>query len=161
MDCGTVRPSAFAVWRAWRLSGYCRRRLRRPSGTRRPHRSHNSLCAPRTRVRRRLRHFWIERPSNSSGISIRFDEFLLSVKILLSFFRRMCLSLRIPLSQEGRFGQSSRTLGAGCDGRKGRARRARPVRTAKSCGPDLPTLGSSPVSGDVGLWPARRAGDGG
>jgi hypothetical protein len=34
-------------------------------------------------------------------------------------------------------------VGAGCDGRKGGAGRARPVRTAKSCGPDLPTLGSS------------------
>ena len=39
--------------------------------------------------------------------------------------------------------RSSRTLGAGCDGRFGNARRAWPKRAAKSCGPDLPTLGSS------------------
>ena len=39
--------------------------------------------------------------------------------------------------------RSSRTLGAGCDGRLGDARRAAPWRTAKSCGPDAPTLASS------------------
>jgi hypothetical protein len=33
--------------------------------------------------------------------------------------------------------------GAGCDGRGGAARRAAPMRTAKSCGPDAPTLASS------------------
>ena len=43
----------------------------------------------------------------------------LYVKILLPFFRNMCLSPRIPIPQEGHFGQSSRTLGAGCDGRFG------------------------------------------
>ena len=68
---------------------------------------------------------------------------VLIFKNFLFHFSEMCAYLpRIPLSQ-GRFGQSSRTLGAGCDGREGNARRARPVRTAKSCGPDLPTLGSS------------------
>ena len=39
--------------------------------------------------------------------------------------------------------RSSRTLGAGCDGRFGDARRAALVRTAKPCGPDAPTLASS------------------
>jgi hypothetical protein len=39
--------------------------------------------------------------------------------------------------------RSSRVLGAGCNGRAGAAGRATPMRTAKSCGPDLPTLGSS------------------
>jgi len=34
-------------------------------------------------------------------------------------------------------------VGTGCDGRAGVARRARPARTAKPCGPDSPTLGSS------------------
>src|SRR5580693_217380 len=41
--------------------------------------------------------------------------------------------------------------GVGCDGRKGDARRAAPKRTAKSCGPDAPTLASR----FAGL-PARR-----
>src|ERR1700730_15155736 len=39
--------------------------------------------------------------------------------------------------------RSSRTLGAGCGGRGGGARRAAQKRTAKSCGPDAPTLASS------------------
>src|SRR5438552_2137660 len=39
--------------------------------------------------------------------------------------------------------RSSRTLGAGCDGRGGVARRATTSRTAKPCGPDAPTLASS------------------
>jgi len=44
--------------------------------------------------------------------------------------------------QEGRSG-SSRVLGAGSDGRVGVRRRRTLTRTAKTCGPDLPTLGSS------------------
>src|SRR6516165_2935723 len=50
---------------------------------------------------------------------------------------------------EGRFGQSSRNVGAGCDGRfealSARACPARTndaLRTAKSCGPDAPGLAS-------------------
>jgi len=39
--------------------------------------------------------------------------------------------------------RSSRNVGAGCDGRVGVAGRARSMRTAKSCGPDTPTLVSS------------------
>ena len=39
--------------------------------------------------------------------------------------------------------RSSRTLGAGCGGRFGDARRAALTRTAKPCGPDAPTLASS------------------
>ena len=39
--------------------------------------------------------------------------------------------------------RSSRTLGAGCDGRVGDARRAALMRTAKLCGPDAPMLASS------------------
>ncbi len=39
--------------------------------------------------------------------------------------------------------RSSRTLGAGCDGRGGFERRMQLSRTAKSCGPDTPTLVSS------------------
>jgi len=50
--------------------------------------------------------------------------------------------------------RSSRTLGAGCDGRFGDARRAAQKRTAKSCGPGIPTLMSSLRGDDL-------AGDGG
>jgi len=39
--------------------------------------------------------------------------------------------------------RSSRTLGAGCDGRLGASRRVASKRTAKPCGPDAPTLASS------------------
>jgi hypothetical protein len=39
--------------------------------------------------------------------------------------------------------RSSRTWAAGCGGRKERQRRGRLLRTAKSCGPDAPTLASS------------------
>jgi hypothetical protein len=56
----------------------------------------------------------------------------------------MVLSTR-PASITRGVSRSSRTWEAGCDGRVGRARRARSVRTAKACGPDLPTLGSSPA----------------
>jgi hypothetical protein len=47
--------------------------------------------------------------------------------------------------------RSSRVLGAGCDGRRQRVRRARLVRTAESYGPDAPGLASSLRIGDVGL----------
>jgi hypothetical protein len=47
-----------------------------------------------------------------------------------------------PASIRGAYA-SSRTLGAGCGGRDGVARRAALARTAKSCGPDAPTLASS------------------
>jgi hypothetical protein len=49
-----------------------------------------------------------------------------------------------PASSQRGGSRSSRTLRAGCDGRFGAARRAASVRTAKTRGPDLPTLGSSP-----------------
>jgi hypothetical protein len=48
--------------------------------------------------------------------------------------------------------RSSRTLGAGCGGRVDDARRAALTRTAKSCGPDAPTLASS----FRGLFPRKR-----
>ena len=49
----------------------------------------------------------------------------------------------VPLSSQRGGSRSSRTLGAGCDGRVGVAGRAALMRTAKTRGPDLPTLGSS------------------
>ena len=45
-------------------------------------------------------------------------------------------------------------VGAGCDGRAGVARRAIKVRTAKSRGPDAPTLASSPG----GRFPSKATG---
>jgi hypothetical protein len=47
------------------------------------------------------------------------------------------------LDEEGRYGQSSRHVRRGCDGRGGHVRRTWPARTAKSRGPGLPTLRSS------------------
>jgi hypothetical protein len=52
------------------------------------------------------------------------------------------ISIAIPSHMRG-VSRSSRTLGAGCDGRGSDARRAALLRTAKSCGPDAPTLASS------------------
>ena len=49
----------------------------------------------------------------------------------------------VPLSSQRGGSRSSRTLGAGCDGRVGVAGRATLMRTAKTRGPDPPTLGSS------------------
>jgi len=49
---------------------------------------------------------------------------------------RLC---KVPPHQRG-VSRSSRTLGAGCGGRFGAARRTRMRRTAKSCGPHIPTL---------------------
>jgi hypothetical protein len=50
---------------------------------------------------------------------------------------------RRPVLDKRGVSRSSRTLGAGCDGRGSDARRAALLRTAKSCGPDAPTLASS------------------
>jgi hypothetical protein len=51
-------------------------------------------------------------------------------------------SPRRPALTRGAYA-SSRTLSAGCDGRDSNAGRAGLMRTAKSCGPDPPTPGSS------------------
>jgi hypothetical protein len=53
-----------------------------------------------------------------------------------------CISLAIPAHTEGRFAIVT-DVGLGCDGRGRRQRRGRYLRTAKSCGPDAPTLASS------------------
>jgi hypothetical protein len=88
-------------------------------------------------------------------------------------------SIFSPVSRPKKRGvsRSSRTLGAGCDGRRQRTRRLRfALRTAKSCGPDIPTLISgatrerchprrqqSPVSGASTKEPVKtiRAGKAG
>jgi hypothetical protein len=70
------------------------------------------------------------------------------------------ISRRPVLTKRGA-SRSSRTLGAGCGGRDGDARRAAPARTAKSCGPDAPTLASSfrgviPAQATVARKPGHR-----
>src|SRR5947209_933395 len=67
---------------------------------------------------------------------------------------------RLVLSERG-VSRSSRTLGAGCGGRFGDARRAAFWRTAKPCGPDDPTLASSfrgvtPANATVAKEPGHR-----
>jgi hypothetical protein len=57
----------------------------------------------------------------------------------------------VPRSQGGRFAIVTKR-GAGCDGRGGFKRRMKLWRTAKSCGPDTPTL----VSSFAGLSAERR-----
>jgi hypothetical protein len=58
-----------------------------------------------------------------------------------------------PASMKGRFGRPSRRVGRGCDGRGWHDRRAWRTLTAKSRGPDLPTLGSSlPVMNGRRRW---------
>jgi len=52
---------------------------------------------------------------------------------------------------------SSRTLSAGCDGRAGVARRATLIRTAKVCGPGLPTLRPSSRDDDLAGDGSKKA----
>jgi hypothetical protein len=54
--------------------------------------------------------------------------------------------------------RSSRTLGAGCDGRVGAAWRAAQARTAKSCGPDIPMLMPSRQDDDLSSDGDNKAG---
>jgi hypothetical protein len=72
--------------------------------------------------------------------------------ISLPFFRIRCHLSAIPARTRGA-SRSSRTLGWRCGGRDDVARRAMLSRTAKPCGPGIPTLMPSLQS--------RSAGDGG
>jgi hypothetical protein len=54
----------------------------------------------------------------------------------------ICITSRRSAPQEGRFAIVT-NVGAGCGGRFSRERRTRVKRTAKSRGPDAPTLASS------------------
>jgi hypothetical protein len=73
---------------------------------------------------------------------------------LFRFFGKWCHPPAVPRGAS----RSSRTLSAGCDGRHGCARRAQARRTAKSCGPDPPTLGSSSVRRFHGATVANKPG---
>ena len=54
-----------------------------------------------------------------------------------------CTDSAVPRSSKRGASRSSRTLGAGCDGRVDARRRRASMRTAKSCGPDASTPASS------------------
>ena len=76
------------------------------------------------------------------------------VRFIYCVFSEIVLISSRPASCRGTYA-SSRNVEVGCDGRDGCARRAWPARTAKSCGPGLSTLRSSPWSlldGARGRW---------
>ena len=60
-----------------------------------------------------------------------------------SVFQKHMVYLARPALIKRGASRSSRTLGAGCDGRVGALGRSARMRTAKPCGPGLPTLRSS------------------
>src|ERR1051325_2022664 len=95
----------------------------------------------------------LARPGKSLRL-IRNHVKPLRKKYSSSVFRNCVVLFALPVSAWRGVWPIATNDGAGCDGRTGRARRARPVRTAKPCGPDLPTLGSS-------LLETASAGDGG
>jgi hypothetical protein len=69
----------------------------------------------------------------------------------------------VPPQREGRFGQSSPNVSAGCDGRGRSARkllrgRLTLLRTAKSCGPFAPTLATSWADDVSATTGARKPG---
>ena len=61
----------------------------------------------------------------------------------LPVFRILCLCPRYPALTERGASRSSRTLARDAMAVWARVRRTQPMRTAKPCGPDLPTLRSS------------------
>ena len=84
------------------------------------------------------------RPSGQITSYYRKKSQALPGKIFLfRFFVKSWLSLPVPHPPREALRDSHEVLGAGCDGRVGCVRRTRQMRTAKSCGPDPPTLGSS------------------
>jgi hypothetical protein len=73
------------------------------------------------------------------------------IKIPLPFFRISANHKPSRASKRGA-SRSSRVSGAGCGGRDHIVRRAMGSRTAKSCGPDSPTLESSLARRFAGRW---------
>jgi hypothetical protein len=67
----------------------------------------------------------------------------LSQPAILDLTPKSAISFAPSRSRQRGGSRSSRTLGTGCDGRAGAARRAAPARTEKSRGPGTPTLVSS------------------
>jgi hypothetical protein len=75
-----------------------------------------------------------------------------------SVFRKNMIVSCHPASARGTYARSSRHVRRGCDGRVGLARRAMPMRTAKSCGPGAPTLAPSRVVTSRAMTGARKPG---
>src|SRR5260370_1292811 len=75
----------------------------------------------------------------------------LRAKNFASVFQKCVVCCAHPASVRGAYA-SSRTLSAGRDGRFGAADERRTKRTAKSCGPVPPTLGSTPGQEPGGRW---------
>jgi hypothetical protein len=83
------------------------------------------------------------RPTGKSLRFIRSCCQSLSRKIFNFRFSEKCGCLRASRPDKRALRPIVTKRGAGCDGREWCARRSVSLRTAKSCGPDLPTLGSS------------------
>jgi hypothetical protein len=79
-------------------------------------------------------------------------------KYASSVFRENMIVSCHPASARGTYARSSRHVRRGCDGRVGLARRAMPMRTAKSCGPGAPTLAPSRVVTSRAMTGARKPG---
>ena len=81
-----------------------------------------------TKSSRRIRAVWDHSVPGSEFSSFLFSEFV--------------YIWPVPPRTQGAY-RDRHERGVGCDGRDGVARRAMPARTAKACGPDPATLGSS------------------
>jgi len=123
-----VRRARNDAWREWRSN-----KLICPSGKI----SSMSPMSPRLRPQNELENPCAKKRI-SLAVSTRFHSSRSSAKnIPLCVFSERCLPLTHPASCRGTYA-SSRYVEAGCDGRGGGARRAAPMRTAKSCGPGAP-----------------------
>ena len=99
------------------------------------------------------------RQNNPTGKSVIWLSSPFRKNIPLQYLRKSpsCPPLSRP-TQRG-VSRSSRTLAAGCGGRRRRLDEGVCMRTAKSCGPDAPTLASSPWEASfLGMTAARKPG---
>jgi len=101
----------------------------------------SAVCLSRSRASCRCHSGWIIPHTRHAQFARRAN---LSHAFTLAASGKSQRSSRASrLDEEGRFGRSSRYVGRGCDGRERHVGRTWRTRTAKSRGPDLPTLGSS------------------
>jgi hypothetical protein len=138
-----------------RMTGICRWRERHPE---------EAPTGPRkARPDDRLRA--VSKDVSRGGINPRLRSFLIPPHFAQSISQLICPSCQcvaghfacdvgqirctdsaVPRSSKRGASRSSRTLGAGCDGRMDTRRRCASMRTAKSCGPDASTPASSCVN---------------